>query len=183
MARLKDISDDWLKVPGRAERGFMMGYFNKPYMQQCSILVACDEAGTIQGFINQIPSFNPAEANFDFVRHSRSSLGNINDWLMLNFIKHLHQEGIARLNMGLSPLAGLEKEETGGGAIDAVMSFVYSNGNRFYSFQGLKKFKDKYEPNWEDRFIAYQGGLRGFTKVLNSLIRAMRLAHRRYIFK
>lgn len=180
MARLKELSDDWLKVPGRAERGFMMGYFSEPYMQQCDIVVVRDEVGAIQAFLNQIPSFNPYEANFDFLRHSRSSPGNINDFLLQNFIGHLNEQGIKRLNMGLSPLAGLQNEGTERGAIDKVMTFVYSNGNRFYSFQGLKRFKDKYEPSWESRYIVYRGGLHDFTKVLNSLMRAMRLPRRRY---
>ena len=180
IARLKEISDDWLKVPGRAERGFMMGYFSEDYMQQCALMVARDETGEVQAFINQIPSFNESEANFDFLRHARTSPGNINDFLMQNFISRLAEQGVKRLNMGLAPLAGLKKEDTQHGAIDAVMTFVYSNGNRFYSFQGLKKFKDKYEPNWQDRYIVYRGGLRGFSKVLNALMQAMRLPRIRH---
>ncbi len=183
VARLKEISDDWLKVPGRAERSFMMGYFNEDYMQQCVVAVTRDEAGTIQAFINQIPNFNKHEANFDFLRHSRASPGNINDFLMQSFINRLHEQGIKRLNMGLSPLAGLQRQGADSGAIDTIMVFVYSNGNRFYSFQGLKRFKDKYEPNWESRYIVYRGGLRGFSKVLNALMRAMRLPRRHYLSK
>jgi len=178
LRRLREVSSDWLKAPGRAERGFMMGYFNDAYMQQCQITVARDEAGTIQAFLNRVPSFNPAEANFDFLRHTSGSPGNINDYLMIEFIAHLQHEGIKRLNMGLAPLAGLEAGVSGEkdrGAIDAVMSLVYATGNRFYSFKGLKRFKSKYEPAWEDRYIVYRGGLRGFSRTMTALIRAMRV--------
>lgn len=180
--RLAEISNDWLKVPGRSEYGFMMGYFSAAYMQQCPLMVVRDAAGTIQAFVNQIPSFNPAEANFDLLRHTSGSPGNINDYLMLNFISYLRDQGFAGLNMGLCPLAGLEAEETQRrSALDSVLGLVYANAGRFYSFKGLRRFKSKYEPQWQDRFIAYQGGLRGITKVLNSQWRAMRIRRRPHL--
>src|SRR5258708_32071777 len=149
-------------------------------MQLCPVMVARDEAGVVQAFINQVPSFKPDEANFDFLRHSRGSPGNINDYLMSQFIVYLHGQGVKRLNMGLAPLAGLEAgEQKDRGAIDALMSLVYATGNRFYSFKGLQRFKAKYEPAWEDRYIVYSGGLRGFGAAMNALLRAMRLPRHR----
>lgn len=178
LARLREISDDWLKVPGRSERGFMMGYFSDEYLQQCQVMVVRDAAGTMQAFINQLPTFDKVEANYDFLRHTRHSLGNINDYLMLNFIKYLQSEGYERLNMGLCPLSGLdeENEENGDrGILDNLLNLVYANFSRFYSFKGLRRFKEKYEPQWRSRYIVYEGGIIGLTKTANNLLRAMRL--------
>jgi phosphatidylglycerol lysyltransferase len=176
LRRLQEISDDWLKVPGRTERGFMMGYYSAEYMQQCPVMVVRDEAATMQAFINLLPTIDKTEANFELLRHTRGSAGNINDYLLTNFITYLHQQGFARINLGLCPLSGLQAETpTGGGAVDNVLRFVYANGNRFYSFQGLRRFKTKYEPTWRSRFIVYRGGLPGFTRTLNALLRAMRV--------
>jgi phosphatidylglycerol lysyltransferase len=178
ISRLGQISNDWLARPGRSERGFMMGYFSSSYMQLCNIFVVKDKAGQIQGFINELPIYKH-EANFDFLRHSSSSPGNINDFLMLNFIQNLRQRGIERLNMGLAPLVGLKKDKaTESQLINNFLNFAYDNGNRFYSFQGLTRFKSKYEPDWESRYIVYKGGLRGFSKTMNGLMRAMRLRRR-----
>jgi phosphatidylglycerol lysyltransferase len=176
LGRLRSISDDWLKGPGRAERGFMLGYFTAEYMQLCNIMVAKDGHGEIKAFINQVPSPAATEANFDFLRHGRGSPGNINDYLMLNFIEYLHRQNIPKLNMGLSPLVGLEKaNDSASRLLNGFLNFAYANGNRFYSFQGLKRFKTKYEPEWESRYIVYRSGLRGFTKTINSLMFAMRV--------
>lgn len=175
LARLKVISDSWLSGPGRAERGFMLGYFNKDYIQQCEIMVAKDAAGTIQAFLNRIPSYDPNEANMDFLRHYRSSLGNINDYLMLNFLDYLNNLGIARFNLGLSPLAGLEKQSKDRSIINSTLQFIYDNAGRLYSFDGLRRFKSKYEPNWRSRFICYKGGLPGFAKTASALNTAMKI--------
>jgi len=170
MTRLKEISDDWLKAPGRTERGFMMGYFNDAYMQQCRLVIARDSSGSIQAFLNQVPTIVPSEANYDFLRQAQNSPGNIGDYLMLNFIHQLHADGVDRLNIGLSPLAGLDNTE---GAVSSLFNFVYTKAGRFYSFQGLTKFKSKYEPSWQPRYVIYRGGLRGLTKSMNALLKAM----------
>ncbi len=172
--RLQEISNDWLKKPGRTERSFMMGYFTKAYIQQCNILVIRDEASTIQAFINQIHSFDKDEANFDMLRHSSSSPGNSNDFILMNFIDFAHKQGFKRVNLGLCPLVGLDKKEENRSLIDNGLGFLYANGDRFYSFSGLYKFKQKYEPVWSDRFIVYKNGISGLTRTLNSLNIAMK---------
>ena len=174
VSRLKTISNEWLSRPGRAERGFMMGYFTEEYMQRCPVVVARDSAGTIQAFINQIPSYDKEEANFDLLRHAHDSPGNINDFVLMAFIDKLGEEQYKRLNLGLCPLAGLEDLEEKS-AITRTMQFLYSNGDRFYSFSGLHRFKAKYEPEWSDRYVVYKGGIRNFIRAMNTLTRAMRV--------
>jgi phosphatidylglycerol lysyltransferase len=37
---------------------------------------------------------------------------------------------------------------------------VYEYGEAVYHFQGLRAFKEKFDPIWEPRYLAYSGGLR-----------------------
>ena len=174
--RLRTISKDWLSQGGRAERGFAMGYYTSEYMQQCQILVARDAAGTIQAFVNIVPTdnFDKQEATYDLLRNANGSLGNINDYLLMNLIKTFHEKGYQRLNLGLAPLGGLKSnDDEEKSLIDNVLQFAYANGDRFYSFSGLYRFKAKYEPDWQDRFVAYQDGLRGFSRAMTALTRCM----------
>ncbi|HEX4774915.1 MAG TPA: phosphatidylglycerol lysyltransferase domain-containing protein [Candidatus Saccharimonadales bacterium] len=176
--RLQEVSNEWLGHDGRVERGFVMGYFTPDYMQMCRLMVARDAAGTIQGFVNLLPTdFDKQEATFDMLRHSNKSLGNINDYLLMALIDYSLEKGYEKLNLGLCALVGLDEEpdEEKNRVISNFLSFAYANGDRFYSFQGLYKFKAKYEPEWRDRYIAYQGGIRGFTRTMTALMRAMRI--------
>jgi phosphatidylglycerol lysyltransferase len=177
LQRLKVISDDWLTQPGRVERGYAMGYFTNEYMQQCSIMVVRDAAGTIQAFLNQVPAaFDSHEATYDLLRHTSSSLSNINDFLLNSFIMTMQERGYTDVNLGLCPLAGLhERDPSQQSFIDNILRFAYANGDRIYSFSGLYRFKSKYEPDWHDRFIVYQGGVRGFSRTMTALARAMRV--------
>jgi phosphatidylglycerol lysyltransferase len=38
-------------------------------------------------------------------------------------------------------------------------SFLYQHGETFYNFQGLRAFKEKFDPVWEPRYLAWPGGL------------------------
>ena len=172
---LRLISNDWLSSGNRAERGFAMGYFSDQYLNQCEVMVAKDAKGTILAFINLIPAmFDEHEATYDLLRYSSQALGNINDYLLMNLCRELEDRGYSRINLGFCPLAGIEGDDKNSGLIDSVLGFAYANGDRFYSFSGLYRFKNKYSPVWRDRYIAYQGGIRGFSKAANALVQTMR---------
>lgn len=173
LGHLKAISDEWLAKPGRTERGFMMGYFSPKYLQECRLFVARDAAGTVQAFLNLVASPDPAEANYDLLRAGTDALGNSNDYLLMSLLSHLERSGISRLNLGLCPLAGLEDEP--GTLINRSLRFVYSNGDRLYSFRGLYRFKAKYQPVWSTRYIAYKGGPADFTRVMAALNASMKV--------
>jgi phosphatidylglycerol lysyltransferase len=176
LSRLREISNDWLGKPGRAERGFMLGYFNVSYLQNSQLALLYDADHQIQGFINLVPTFEKGTANFDLLRCSSQAPGNANDFLMQGLIEYLVQDGVHTFNLGLCPLAGVDapnSEETT--LADQALRFMYANGDRFYSFSGLRRFKGKYEPAWEPRYIAYQGGIRNFTRALTALNRAMKI--------
>jgi len=173
IARLRAISDEWRTLPGRTERGLMMGYFDENYLQSGPIMVVRSADGVIQAFMNQVPSFDKEEANYDMLRNTLDSPGNINDFLLIGFIRELQTQCFKRLNMGLCPLAELDKGDGDKATINSALRFLYSNGDRFYSFSGLFRFKSKYEPNWQDRFVAYKGGIRNFTRIVNAGNRAM----------
>jgi phosphatidylglycerol lysyltransferase len=180
--RLKVISDEWLEQPGRVERGYAMGYFSTDYMQQCDLMVVRDAAGTIQAFLNKLPAdFDSSEASYDLLRHTTTSLSNINDYLLTSFITCIEQQGYTTLNLGLCPLAGLSENEDSQQKtlLDNILRFAYANGDRIYSFSGLYRFKAKYEPEWQDRYIAYQGGVRGFSRTMTALAWAMRVSSRK----
>jgi phosphatidylglycerol lysyltransferase len=173
--RLQQVSNDWLARGGRVERGFVMGYYSEAYIDNCPIMVVRDAAGTIQAFLNLIPApFDPEEATFDLLRHTDSSPGNINDFLLINFAEYCQTAGYSRLNLGLCPLVGLEDEEAKS-LPDTVLRFAYANGDRFYSFSGLHRFKSKYEPEWRDRYSAYKGGVRGFTRIMTALVQTVKV--------
>jgi phosphatidylglycerol lysyltransferase len=175
LARLGVISANWLERPGRAERAFMLGSFEPDYMQLSRLAVVRAETGQVCGFMNVVPTFEPQTANYDLLRCDSDAPGNCNDFLLLGLIDLLYEEGVRTLNLGLCPLKGLDESEEVTGLIDSALRFIYANGDRFYSFTGLQRFKSKYRPVWDDRFVAYSGNPASFARVMTALTRAMKV--------
>jgi phosphatidylglycerol lysyltransferase len=38
-------------------------------------------------------------------------------------------------------------------------SFLFRHGESFYNFEGLRRYKEKFDPTWEPRYLASPGGL------------------------
>ena len=36
---------------------------------------------------------------------------------------------------------------------------MFRHGEHFYNFQGLRQYKDKFDPEWEPKYLASPGGL------------------------
>ena len=66
----------------------------------------------------------------------------------------LRARGVPRLSLGLAPLSGLSD---GGSGAERAVHFLYEHLNRFYSFQGVRQFKEKFRPEWEPRYLIYPG--------------------------
>lgn len=67
--------------------------------------------------------------------------------------------GYGWFSLGTAPMSGFEAS-----AVAPLRSraghFLYQHGARLYNFQGLRAFKEKFDPVWESRYLVYPGGLR-----------------------
>jgi phosphatidylglycerol lysyltransferase len=171
---LRRVSDSWLALPGKSERSFMIGYFDPEYINRCSILVVKDDNGQIIAFTNQVPG-TKTEANIDLMRHLADSPPNVNDFMFMRFFDEIQKQGFETANLGLCPLVGIDDIDESTTVITNFMKFVYQNGNRFFGFSGLARFKSKFDPEWRNRYIAYQDGIVGFSRAMNALNRAMHI--------
>ena len=68
------------------------------------------------------------------------------------------QQGYRWLNLGMAPLAGLEHHPLEP-AWHRVSNFVFRQGEHFYNFDGLRRYKSKFNPVWESKYLAAPGGL------------------------
>jgi phosphatidylglycerol lysyltransferase len=59
----------------------------------------------------------------------------------------------------MAPLSGFEQSAVAP-LWARLASFVYEHGEAVYNFQGLRAFKEKFDPVWRPRYLAYPGGLR-----------------------
>jgi phosphatidylglycerol lysyltransferase len=89
----------------------------------------------------------------DLMRYADDAPKNVMDFLFVELLLWGQAQGFSAFEFGVAPLAGLA-----GRPLAPVMSrlgrFVFEKGEEFYNFQGVRRYKDKYDPVWQPRYIA-----------------------------
>jgi phosphatidylglycerol lysyltransferase len=57
----------------------------------------------------------------------------------------------------MAPLSGLETRALAP-IWQRLGGFVYRHGEAFYNFEGLRRYKSKFDPEWEPRYLASPRG-------------------------
>ncbi len=61
------------------------------------------------------------------------------------------------LQPGAAPSAGLSDHPLAS-TWNRLGTFVYRRGDEFYNFEGLRAFKQRFDPIWTPQYLAFHGG-------------------------
>ncbi len=158
------VSRQWLTMPHHREYGFFQGHFDRAYMERCTQYVIREKSGAMIAFINEVPSYRPDEASFDMMRHLPGLHWGIMDYLFAQMMVIMKNGNYRTFNFGVAPFVGIGNrpdatitEKTVNQIFERLDWFVHSNG--------IKQYKRKFEPQWKDSFVAYQGGAIGLLRL------------------
>jgi phosphatidylglycerol lysyltransferase len=157
MPRLRQISDDWKQSKSVAEKGFSLGRFSEPYLRRFSLALA-EHAGQPVAFANLWENDTRAELSVDLMRHANDAPKGVMDFLFTELMLWGKDQGYGWFNLGMAPLAGLEAHRLAP-AWHKVGRLIYRYGDNFYNFEGLRQYKEKFQPEWRPRYLAAPGGL------------------------
>jgi len=98
------------------------------------------------------------ELSIDLMRYRDRLVHDVMDYLFVELMMWGRQEGYDRFDLGMATLSGMQERQlaplwTRAGAL------LFSHGEKFYNFEGLRRYKDKFKPVWEPRYLAAPGGL------------------------
>lgn len=155
LARLKEVSDEWLRLPGRRERQFSLGFFDPEYLRGTPIFVAEEADGRLLGFANLIPSFAPGEATIDLMRRRTEAPNGLMDFLFVKLLLQLKDQGFTRFNLGMAPMSGFAEREEATREERAIHAF-FQRLNFLFSYSGLRAYKAKFASSWEPRYLVYR---------------------------
>jgi phosphatidylglycerol lysyltransferase len=164
----EEVSGEWLSLPGRRERAFALGRFERSYIERTPLVVAREPSGRLVAFLNQVPGVRAGVATVDLMRHRREAPNGIMDYLFFELMLRLREEGYRWFSLGLAPLAGVG-DRPGASLQERAVHQVYEHLTAVFSFKGLRGYKAKFEPVWEDRFLVYQDGPAGLIRTALAL--------------
>jgi phosphatidylglycerol lysyltransferase len=157
LPRLKLISDNWLEDKAVAEKSFSVGAFSPEYVRNFPVaLVRCE--GDPVAFATLWGAGDGRELSVDLMRFGPDAPRGAMDFLFVELMLWARAQGYQWLNLGMAPLAGLERHPLAP-AWHRVGNFVFRHGEHFYNFDGLRRYKSKFNPVWESKYLASPGGL------------------------
>ncbi len=180
MDQLRAVSDDWLAHRAGGEKGFSLGFFEPEYIARFALAVI-ERDGRIVAFANLWQSSGATELSVDLMRYDSHAPKDVMDALFVHLMRWGKENGYAWFAMGMAPLSGFENTPVAP-LWTRLASFLYEHGEAVYNFQGLRAFKEKFDPVWQPRYLAYPGGLR-LARVLADVAALIAGGYRRIFLK
>jgi phosphatidylglycerol lysyltransferase len=152
LSELKTISDQWLAHHAGGEKGFSMGRFDPAYICEFPCALVRVE-GRIVAFANLWTTAERSSFSMDLMRYGEQAPKNIMDFLFVELLQWGREQGYEAFDFGMAPLAGLEGRPLAP-LMTRVGRLLFERGEDIYNFQGVRRYKDKYDPIWSPRYVA-----------------------------
>lgn len=158
VGELKQVSDQWLAASGSDEKGFSLGFFAADYLANfdCAVLRL---DGEIVAFANLWQGANHEELSVDLLRFGEAAPTDAVDYLLTQVMAWGKAAGYKWFSLGLAPLPRLEQSDAVAPLWNRLGSLAYRFGEGFSSFEGLRSYEEKFNPEWEPRYLASEGGM------------------------
>jgi phosphatidylglycerol lysyltransferase len=157
LPELQQISDAWLASRATGEKRFSVGYFSPQYLRKFPLALV-RAAGEPAAFANLWATHTRAELAVDLMRFGPAAPSGAMDFLFIELMNWGRDQGYGWLNLGMAPLSGLDRHPLAP-AWHRVGNFVFRHGEHFYNFEGLRRYKAKFDPHWEPKYLIARGGI------------------------
>jgi phosphatidylglycerol lysyltransferase len=115
-------------------------------------------AGRLVAFANLWMANDRGEMSVDLMRYSSDAPASVMDYLFVSMMLWGRDAGYKTFDLGMASLSGIEGRELAP-LWNRAGAWLYRHGEHFYNFQGLRRYKSKFDPQWEPRYLASPGGL------------------------
>ncbi|MCR5878754.1 bifunctional lysylphosphatidylglycerol flippase/synthetase MprF [Phenylobacterium sp. J367] len=151
---LRAISDEWLSRHAGGEKSFSMGGFAEAYVAEFPVGVVFLHGQPV-AFATLWTTARKSSFSMDLMRYGEAAPRNVMDYLFVELIEWGRSEGYDAFDFGMAPLAGLDDRPLAP-IMSRVGRLLFERGEEIYNFQGVRKYKDKYDPLWQPRYVAAQ---------------------------
>ncbi len=158
-AQLQLLSNEWLKRKNGGEMTFDLGSFSIDFIREHGVSIVRNTEGRIETFATWLPFAQGTGRCLDLMR-GREEAHDVMDFLIVEALDHFKAQGVTVISLGNAPLANVDAIE---GEIESrrerAVQFLFENFDQIYGYKKLFRFKHKYQPDWQGRYLAYRPGV------------------------
>lgn len=168
--QLRAVSGRWLQSRRSPELGYSLGTLATLTDPDIVVGLAFNAGGGLEAFVSWLPVPARHAWTLDLMRRRPDSTYGVMEALIVKSIEEASTRGIGELSLGMTPRTIATRGVSGG--MDRAMRAMYWGLDRFQRSKSLHRFKAKFSPTWEDRYLAVPG-----PSVLPEVIVALVRAH------
>ncbi len=156
MPELMAVSAAWLEGKTVKEKRFSLGRFDPDYLAHFPV-ATIRAKGQLVAFANLWTTPDRDELSIDLMRFRSGSVRDVMDHLFTQLMLWGRAQGYRRFDLGMAPLSGLQERHLAP-MWSRAGALLFTHGERLYNFEGLRRYKEKFRPVWEPRYLAAPGG-------------------------
>jgi len=149
---LKRVSDAWLHGNTSKEKGFSRGCFRMEYVSEFPVGVI-RRGDEIIAFANIWTSGRAQEISVDLLRYTPDAPAGTMDFLFTAVMLWGKDNGFGWFSLGLAPLSGLSDRSLES-LWNRMGGFLFRHVENFHTFDGLRQYMEKFQPEWSPRYLA-----------------------------
>ncbi|WP_432545372.1 bifunctional lysylphosphatidylglycerol flippase/synthetase MprF [Kineococcus sp. SYSU DK004] len=153
---LREVSDAWLEQRNGKEKRFSLGAFDEDYVRRFPLVVVRQQERVV-AFATLWTSADGREVQVDLMRRLPDGPGTVMTFLFVESMLWAKERGFTSFNLGMAPLSGLRTDATAP-FWDRIGHLLWTHGEQFYNFKGLRAFKQGFLPEWRTCYVAAPGG-------------------------
>jgi phosphatidylglycerol lysyltransferase len=166
--QLHAVSGRWLQSRRSPELGYSLGTLATLSDPDIVVGLAFAANGRLEAFVSWLPVPARKGWTLDLMRRRPDSIYGVMEALILRSIEEAARCGIAEVSLGVAPRTIGAGEAAG--TMDRALRAMYWGLDRFQRSNTLRRFKTKFGPRWEDRYLVVPGPA-SLPEVIVALIR------------
>jgi phosphatidylglycerol lysyltransferase len=150
-AELAEIDREWRARAG-PELGFTIGHFDAAEIHHVALVIAREADGRPVAYATFRSTGSDRGYVLDLMRRRPAGTPGALEAAIAVAACRLGDQGVRSLSLGLAPLSGLMRPEAA--PEERALARLGQAVRTLYDVQGLARFKAKFDPRWEPRYVA-----------------------------
>jgi phosphatidylglycerol lysyltransferase len=167
---LHTVSGTWLQSRRGPELSYSLGTLSTLTDPDITVGLAFAAGGRLEAFVSWLPVPARKGWTLDLMRRRPDSIYGAIEALIVKSIEEAAERGIEEVSLGVAPRVIVAGDSSG--PMDRALRAMYWGLDRFQRSRSLHRFKAKFCPTWEDRYLAAPGA-----STLPEVLIALVLAH------
>jgi phosphatidylglycerol lysyltransferase len=164
-AQLHSVSGSWLQMHRSPELAYSLGTLSTLADSDIVVGLAFAPEGRLEAFVSWLPVPMRQAWTLDLMRRRPDSSYGVTEALIARSIEEACRRGVKQISLGVTPRV-LNQADTSG-----AFRAMYWGLDRFQRSDSLHRFKEKFGPRWEDRYLAVPT-MAALPEVMVAMIRA-----------